>query len=529
MRHFQEQKRLLVQSHTTEVEDAKREERRKAQADIDKVKADCRLEMEEQKRKHERSVSILKQQSDVEAESLRRAHSGEHHLTKLVEQVQGSVAEVERLSKRVDSDKTLEWSVRERQLEAREKNARELEAQLSRQGKEVEEQRRRLSEMVTNLRSSQEDDSTAMAADRERLQAEHQRLLDLQQSVRDADRNNKEAMKHAWAQVEEERRTLQEQQLRLDSELNARREELDVQEHRLKAETERLKSLHQQIEVARQSAARRIRDTESTVANERRCLMNDLEVFEERRRLHAQEALKLETDRKTFQEEKEQLESDLQSMGLMAHEVERRSEEIRALHDQAAEARAELQLLRGQLQEERTAQGSEMERLKTMHSLVEQQRLQLLQTENQLRLRGIEDVDLQLTAQAHFVAPGADQSAAFPVAEALPDPVRAGRREPEMLKAGVAGPLSKKRLPATPCRAGGRPTGGFGFEVRSQLQRLRQENGSMQTYLTQSAAFLQQAQGAAAPAPVRRALSLGTTSSDTPLEDLSSQTSSADL
>ena len=56
-------------------------------------------------------------------------------------------------------------------------------------------------------------------------------------------------------------------------------------------------------------------------------------------------------------QEKEQLESELQSMGLMAHEVERpaaglgprsnhnftvfvrRSEEIRALHDQAAEVR----------------------------------------------------------------------------------------------------------------------------------------------------------------------------------------------
>ncbi|CAE7601596.1 gnl [Symbiodinium natans] len=144
MRHFQEQKRLLVQSHTTEVEDARREERRKAQAEIEKVKSDCRLELEEQQRKHERSVSIVKQQSDIEAESLRRAHTGEHHLTKLVEQVQGSVAEVERLSKRVDTDKSLEWSVRERQLEAREKNARELEAQLTRQSKEVEQQRRRL-------------------------------------------------------------------------------------------------------------------------------------------------------------------------------------------------------------------------------------------------------------------------------------------------------------------------------------------------------------------------------------------------
>eukprot|EP00434_Breviolum_minutum_P034521 symbB.v1.2.030558.t1/scaffold3457.1/size56327/2 len=342
-RHFLEQKRMLAQGHQSEKDDALREERRKVQIEIDKVKADHRLEIEELKRQHERAIGI--------ADNLRRAQSGEHHLTKLVEQVQGSVAEVERLSKRVDADKTMEWSVRERQIEARERNAKEMEAQLSRQSKEVEEQRRRLSDLVTNLQTCQEEDTTVLASERDRLQAEHQRLKELQQSVREADRNNKEALKHAWAQVEEDRRVLQQEQLRFDSEHAARKEELEVQERQLKSETERLKALHQQIEVARQSAARRIRETESTVANERRCLMNDLEAFEEKKRFHASESMKLENDRRQLHEDKNNFESELHSVGLMAQELERRSEEIRVLHEEAAEARSELHHLRGQLQD----------------------------------------------------------------------------------------------------------------------------------------------------------------------------------
>merc|ERR1719310_349041 len=88
----------------------------------------------------------------------------------------------------------------------------------------------------------------------------------------------------------------------------------------------------------------------------------------------------------------------------MAIEVQRKSEELKALHEQAGEARGEILRLRDQLSEERTAHGSELERLKTMQTLVEQQRLQLLQTENQLRMRGIEDIALMVTTQATFPA-----------------------------------------------------------------------------------------------------------------------------
>merc|ERR1719235_2626115 len=63
-------------------------------------------------------------------------------------------------------------------------------------------------------------------------------------------------------------------------------------------------------------------------------------------------------------------------------------------------------MLRDQLSQERSAHGSELERLKTMQTLVEQQRLQLLQTENQFRMRGIEDIDLMVTTQATFPGPG---------------------------------------------------------------------------------------------------------------------------
>lgn len=75
----------------------------------------------------------------------------------------------------------------------------------------------------------------------------------------------------------------------VDADQNQRKEELELRERRLEQEEQRLKALHQQVETARLNAARRIRETEATVANERRCLMNDLEVFEEKRRIVVEE------------------------------------------------------------------------------------------------------------------------------------------------------------------------------------------------------------------------------------------------
>jgi len=510
LRHLHESKNLLMQSHETEKENARRDERRKAQLDVEKVRADSTREIEELRRKHERAVAILKQQADMEAESLRRAHTGEHQLAKLVEQVQDSVAEVQRMSNRVDTDKTLEWSVRERQIEAREKSVREMEARLSSQSKEVEEQRRRVSELLRNLDESQVDDRNSLSSERERLKAEHTRLQELQQCVREADRNNKEALKHSWAQVEEERRSFQQDQMRVDTELAIRKEEVEIQERQIKQEAERLKALHQQIEVARQNASRRIRETESTVANERRCLMNDLEVFEEKRGRHAQEVAQLEAERKAFVEEKSTFDSEIRSVGLMAQEVERRSEEIKELHAQAAEARGEIQLLRSQLQEERSAQGSEMERLKTMQTLIEQQRLQLLQTENQLRVRGIEDMDLMVTTEAYF--PGAQggefgelvtqpQPGAFGAPQVPSEPVTAGSWPREQLppsskEVAVRDPSQLRRPLATPCRApaGVMGPGGGRVELQTMLRRTREENGAMHLYIQESASFLRQAE-----------------------------------
>lgn len=86
-RDFGEQKRRLAQGHRTEQEEAVREERRKVQMEMEKVKSDHRMELEELKRQHDRALAIVRQQADAEADNLRRAQSGEQHLTRLVEQV----------------------------------------------------------------------------------------------------------------------------------------------------------------------------------------------------------------------------------------------------------------------------------------------------------------------------------------------------------------------------------------------------------------------------------------------------------
>jgi len=399
LEHLNTSKQLLLQNFDMEKDEIRREERRKAQLDLEKAKIDHDNELEELRRRHERNLSIVKQQAEMEADNLKRAQSGEHQLTKLVEQVQGSVAEVERMSRRVDTDKSLEWSVRERQLEAREKQVRDYESRLSAQSKEVEDQRRRVSELVRHMESSQVDDRESLKLERERLQDEHARLLALQQSVREADRNNKEALKHAWAQLEDERHGFKQDQLRFESDAQAQRDEAELVERQQRQETERLKAIHQQVEVARQNASRRIRETEATIASERRALMSELEVFEEKRRNFVAEWQQLEDGKNRLEEDRIGFEQEVKSVGLMAAEVERRSEELKSLHDQASEARSQILRLKDQLHDERNAQLSEEGRLKSMQTLVEQQRLQLLQTENQLRVRAIEDIDLLVTTQ----------------------------------------------------------------------------------------------------------------------------------
>lgn len=528
IRRLNEKKQLILQNFEMEKETVRREERRKAQGDLEKLRAENVNELEELRRKHERALSIAQQQADMEADNLRRAHSGEQQLTKLVEQVQASVIDVERMSRRVEGDKTLEWSVRERQLEAREKTVREMEARLSTQSKEVEDQRRRVSELVRHMEDSQVDDREALRLERDRLQAEHARLITLQQSVRDNDRNNKEALKHAWAQLEDEKHSFQQERLRIESELQTHREETELMERQGRQETERLKALHSQVEAARQNASRRIRETEATIASERRALMSDLEVFEEKRRIFAAEVQKLEDDKQCLAEARGGFEQEVRSVGEMAVEVQRRSEELKGLHDQAGEARHELLALRSHLSEERSAHGTELERLKTMQTLVEQQKLQLLQTENQLRIRGIEDIDVCMTMQATF-PPDAANDGAFggfsgvgvvgqqsPAMVPAPAPSAPGPLGMAPVAAAVTssrGPAGLgPRMPATPGTSGsgrGSSRGAAGevgvggasrMELQTLLRRTKEASGDV-LYIQEQFRFLQQSQPGAYDKP----------------------------
>merc|ERR1711966_153852 len=100
-------------------------------------------------------------------------------------------------------------------------------------------------------------------------------------------------------------------------------------ERQQRQETERLKVLHNQVEVARQNAARRVRETETTIATERRALMGDLEVFEEKRRIFAAEVQKLEEDKRSFTEDRSGFDEEVRNVGAMAAEVQRKSEELK--------------------------------------------------------------------------------------------------------------------------------------------------------------------------------------------------------
>jgi len=239
--------------------------------------------------------------------------------------------------------------------------------------------------------------------------------------------------------------------------------------------------------------------------------MNDLEVFAEKGRAFAAEVQKLEDEKRSLAEERRNFEQEVRNVGEMAAEVEHRSEELRVLHHQAGEARGEILRLRDQLSEERGEHDSELERLKTMQTLVEQQRLQLLQTENQCRMRGIEDIDFMITTQATI--PSKTAGAVGDLAEPVQDPVASLNQPASAPFAGAVVPVVSSmlsgrgianlghRLPATAGRAGstghrlqsGADALGARMELQTLLRRTREASGDV-VHIQEQFRFLQQSQ-----------------------------------
>lgn len=404
MRHLNENKQMMLQNFELEKDAARRDERRKAETEIERIKKDTTQELEEQRLQHERAIKIVRDHSDLEIESVKKSYVGVAQLDSLMHKVQGSVEEVGKMSKKVESDKMMEHNLRERQLVVREQNVQEMENRLKTQAREVEDQRKKMTELVSRMKESQVDDRTGLALERERLEAEHRRLEELQITLRETDRSNKEQIRHSWNKLEEEKRIFNTERLQFESDMSTRREETEARERRIQHEVDRLKVMHEQVETARANASKRIRESETMIAGERRCLMNDLEVFEEKKRTFAEELEKFEIDRKALNEERKSFDQERHNVGQMAVEVQQRSAEVARVFAEVGDAKEELERLRQQLAGERSMHGQEMERLKTMQTIVEQQRLQLLQTENQIRMQGIEDFNLTVSCRSTFAA-----------------------------------------------------------------------------------------------------------------------------
>eukprot|EP00746_Dinoflagellata_sp_MGD_P073047 gnl/MRDRNA2_/MRDRNA2_29648_c0_seq1.p1 gnl/MRDRNA2_/MRDRNA2_29648_c0~~gnl/MRDRNA2_/MRDRNA2_29648_c0_seq1.p1 ORF type:complete len:1261 (+),score=312.69 gnl/MRDRNA2_/MRDRNA2_29648_c0_seq1:321-3785(+) len=361
MRHLNENKAMMLQNFELEKDTARRDERRKAEVEIERVKADAARDLEDQRLQHERAVKIIREQSDLENESVKKSFQGVAQLDSLMSKVQGSAEEVEKMSRKVEADKVMEHNLRERQLVIREQNVQELESRLKAQTKEVEEQRRRMTELMTSMKEKQVDERTDLSLERDRLEAEHRRLEELQITLRDSDRSAKEQLRHSWAKLEDEKRSFHTEKVRFESDMSAQKEEMEARQRRIQHEVDRIKLMHDQVETARANSSNRIRESEIMIAGERRCLMNDLEIFEEKKRTVTDELEKLQIDRKALDEERKCFDEERLAVGQMALVVQQRSADMAQVSAEVGNAKEELERLRQQLASERSMQSSEME------------------------------------------------------------------------------------------------------------------------------------------------------------------------
>merc|ERR1712129_112289 len=184
---------------------------------------------------------------------------------------------------------------------------------------------------------------------------------------------------------------------------------------------------------------------------------------------------------------------------------------MRVVHREAGEARSEILRLRDQLSEDRGERETKLEQLMTMQTLVEQQRLQLLHTENQFRMQGIEDIDFMISTQATI--PYNTAAAAGNLAVVVQDPVASLNRSASAPTTGAVAPVGSSmwsgrgiahlghRLPATAGRAGstghrlqsGAEVLGARMELQTLLRRTKEASGDV-VHIQEQFRFLQQSQ-----------------------------------
>ncbi|XP_065764648.1 fas-binding factor 1 isoform X3 [Muntiacus reevesi] len=338
----------------------------------------------EMRKDHEEHLQRLKQLKDREIDAVTSATSHTRSLNSIIEQMEKFSSSLHELSSRVEASHLSTSQERELGIRQQDKQLQALQERLSRQERDMEEERSRLQQVMGKMEARLGEQSRLLEQERWRMHAEQskaesaQRALEEQRKVMvQQTAMEREELERAKSALLEEQKSVMhkcgEERRRLAAEWAEFFEQQKLSKERAEREAERALQLDAQregtlISLAKEQAELKIR------ASELRAKEDQL----------AAEREALERERQELRLEKERVSAAAQRMRLRAEEVESMSQVASKKYQEGERALREAQQVQSEQQARLQLVQEQQEQLRQQERHVHQEHLSLVQQRLQL-------------------------------------------------------------------------------------------------------------------------------------------------
>ncbi|KAM4663226.1 fas-binding factor 1 isoform 2-T4 [Discoglossus pictus] len=354
------------------------------EVEVERIRELQRISVREMSKDHEQQLQRLKRIKDQEIDAVTSASSHTRSLNGVIEQMESFSHKLSDLSHQVESTQLSTTQDLEIGTRQREGQLRALQERLTRQQRDMEEERNSLRSVITNMETRLSEQSRLLEQERWRVSAEQAKVESLQRSLEEQRRVMTQQMALEREELERAKSALLEEQQSVMARCAEERRKLAAEwaefhtQHKLSMErAERDISRAMMVDTHREGAIISLAKEQA----ELKIQASELRIREEQLKT-AQEAL--EKERQELRLEKERVNASALRVKNRAEEIESMSKLALDRYEEGDKALAEAQRVESEHQNRLRAIQQKLERLRQQEEHLHQERVNMAQQRRQL-------------------------------------------------------------------------------------------------------------------------------------------------
>lgn len=376
----EEEKSQLLAQYQRKLDEFEKEKTK----EIERLRELQRKSIQEMQKDHEEQLQRLKRLKDQEIDAVTSASSHTRSLNGVIEQMEGFSSKLRDLSYKVES--THQNTSQELEIGARQRDEqlRVLQERLTRQQRDMEEERTRLHEVITKMETRLSEQARLLEQERWRVNAEQSKVESLQRSLEEQRRVMTQQLSMEREELERAKSTLLEEQQSVmhrcaeeRRKLAAEWSDFHTQQKVIQERAERDVSRVLQIDSQREGAIMSFAKEQAQL----KIQASELRLREEQ----------LSAAKEALEQERQELKLEKERVNAMAQRIRQRAEEIESMsklasqkYEEGEKALLDAQRVASDHQGRLRAVHQQMERLRVQEQHLHEERMNMAQQRRQL-------------------------------------------------------------------------------------------------------------------------------------------------